>query len=94
MDRQFFGYCRRCGRQILLTRLRNNRGWLECDSYIGKFVRTFDRDDTEFFTPEGTVEYGIPVPMDHDGLLGYLPHRCTSQDGQNQAKQRPVNQNL
>jgi len=92
MERQFYGFCMRCGKQILLTKKHEASGWWACDPYIKRF--SFSRENgVRFFTPDGRVFYGIPGPLSGGGAaLGYLPHTC--QNAQNQAKQRPVNQNL
>ena len=76
MERQRYGYCRKCKRQILLTLQKNGRGWLECEPYIGRFVESYEPDAAEFITPDGTVKHGQKVWMDQDGELGYRGHEC------------------
>lgn len=77
MMKQKYGYCPKCKKQIILTLLRNGRGWLECDPYIHWFIEDVGDDAKEFYTADGTVTYGILSNSSGTGIIGYYPHKCS-----------------
>ena len=70
MDNQFYTHCRRCGRQILMTRNRQTGAWVPCDPEILRF------------TPAGGPETYVNTDgkycrgkRDRNGEFGYRRHR-------------------
>ena len=67
---QFFAFCRRCGKQILMTYNQRKGKWIPCDPEIKRFRRAGGPET--FVTPEGETCYGVRAV---DGEFGYLRHR-------------------
>ena len=72
MAEQFFTTCRKCGRQILMTRNIYNKYWIPCDPEILRYKPA--AVSSNYVTPEGIVVSGKP---DRDGEFGYRLHRRT-----------------
>ena len=80
MQMQRYGVCRKCGRQILLTRFRNGRGWFECNPYVKRIKAGYYEGPgaVSYITPDGTFHtHGlINQNFEGGGILGYLQHKC------------------
>lgn len=72
---QYFRFCRRCGKQILMTYNSRKGQWVACDPEIRRFRRAGGPET--FVTPNGEVCYGVRA---YDGEIGYRKHRrdCTA----------------
>lgn len=70
MFEQFMTKCRRCGRQILMTRNVRTGQWVPCDPEIRRYVQSGGPET--YVTPEGVLLHG---QRDYNGEIGYRRHR-------------------
>lgn len=70
MFEQFITRCRRCGKQILMTRNIRTGAWVPCDPEVRRYIRA-DGPET-YVTPEGVLLHGV---RDNRGDIGYRRHR-------------------
>lgn len=70
MNNQFYTFCKRCGRQILMTRCEKDGRWVPCDPEIRRYKRS--GGPFSFVSTEGDLCYGTP---DSNGEWGYRKHR-------------------
>ena len=80
MEGQRYGYCRKCKRQIIFTRMRNGRGWFPCNPYIKRIHGGYYEGPgaVSYITPDGTWHNNglVNQNIQGGGFLAYLPHRC------------------
>lgn len=69
MENQFYTICRRCGRQILMTRCNDDGRWIPCDPVVNRF--TSEGGPYMYINTNGEVKYGR---RSKDGELGYKKH--------------------
>ena len=67
---QFFKYCKRCQRQILMTYSPFTGRWIPCDPEIKRFNR--GNGPETFVTPDGEILHGVRAL---NGEFGYRKHR-------------------
>lgn len=70
MIEQYYTFCRRCGRQILMTRCKDTGRWIPCDPEIHKYKPA--GGPYTYVTAEGMFRRGV---RDRNGEWGYQRHR-------------------
>lgn len=69
MTNQFMTYCKRCGRQILMTRSIEDGRWIPCDPLIHRYNPC--GGPKMYVNAQGLVKYG---KRDPNGEWGYQKH--------------------
>lgn len=67
---QYFTFCKRCGKQILMTYCPEEKRWMPCNPEIKRFRRAGGPET--YVTPDGKICRGERA---YDGEYGYRKHR-------------------
>jgi len=70
MINQYFTFCKRCGKQILITRCENTGRWVACDPEIHQYRRS--GGPMTYVNEHGELCHGV---REHGGEWGYRRHR-------------------
>ena len=74
MPNQFFTFCKRCGKQILMTQDSVSHRWFPCNPQVVGFV-AFECGPSTFVSAEdGSVKHGYESGS-HTAERGYYRHR-------------------
>lgn len=74
MPNQFYTFCKRCKRQILMTQDNVTHKWSPCDPEIFTFIEDDSVPDTFVSAEDGAVKHGLPSDK-YFAERGYSRHR-------------------